>query len=127
MNNGAPFESYQEALDYLGNKTDRPCNWRYGSPRSTRVVKTDNGVGIKYHNTVVVEYTESGIVLNTGGWQTVTTKKRINDCLLALGPNTRRVYQKNHLWYYGSGLFFEGMTIGYDGWVTLPDWAYPEK
>ena len=89
-------ENYNDAVLYLGKKTDRP----YGAGRATRVVKTDSGVGIKYHRTVVVEYTEAGIVLNTGGWSTVTTKERMNTALSNLDCGMHiSVFQDHGVWY----------------------------
>ncbi len=45
------------------------------------------GVAIKYHKTKVVSiYADGHIYINTGGWSTVTTQKRINNALAGLFP-----------------------------------------
>jgi hypothetical protein len=70
-------------------------------------------VGIRYHWTTVVLLTPDGVMtLNTGGWRTPTTKKRINEYL----PFGYRVFQKDYKWFLSlpSGEFapFEdGMKI----------------
>ena len=40
---------------------------------------TDNGINyLVYHKTAVVKDTINEIILNSGGWETKTTKDRIN-------------------------------------------------
>lgn len=60
---------------------------------------------VRYHLTDVLTCKPDGtVVVTTGGWETVTTKARINDYLLACLPNnTQRcpqIYQKNRQWYW---------------------------
>lgn len=51
---------------------------------NTHLVRMDDGVGIVYHHTPVVEYGRNGgIWLNFGGWPTSTTRDRMNQCLPA--------------------------------------------
>lgn len=91
--------TYAQFDEYLGEKWDRPVPKNFGSPRSTRIVRCWNGdIAIKYHATNVVCLSPSGTyTVNTGGWYSVTTKRRIN----TFSPIT--VYQKNWTWYYGNG------------------------
>lgn len=72
---------YEEAMDCLRHARDTYA----GRPlqNNTRLVPCMVGdvecVGVKLHNTVVVAYLPNGdVVLNSGGWQTVTTQARIN-------------------------------------------------
>ena len=52
-------------------------------------------IGVRLHSTYIVKFWPDGqVTLHTGGWQTVTTKDRINEFI------TGRVYQKNHEWFY---------------------------
>jgi len=104
------FGSYDNAINFMGRKTDRP----YGHGRATRIIRTDNGVGVRYHNTIVVEYLPNGIRLNSGGYRTMTTKSRINDALDCI-PDVGRVFQNRGIWYLMSTVFFDGMIVGYDG------------
>jgi len=42
------------------------------------VIRDDGGYGIRLHETEVIIHYPSSIILDSGGWQTVTTKARIN-------------------------------------------------
>jgi hypothetical protein len=49
-------------------------------------IYTENGITyVKYHNTNVVTFSKNEIVLNTGGWSTVTTKLRMNQAAHQFG------------------------------------------
>lgn len=79
---------------------------------NTKLVKVDdNTFGVKLHATnVVLIHRDGTYTLNTGGWQTVTTKDRLNKYSPA------SVYQKNRLWYVADGhRFAEGMKIDAHG------------
>ena len=56
------------------------------------VVRGDGGYGIRLHDTEVVIHYEDRIVLDSGGYKTVTTKSRMNDY------SPHMIYQKNHVW-----------------------------
>lgn len=90
---------------------------------NTFLVPRDNDVAVKLHNTDVLTFCADGrIILNTGGWRTVTTKARINEYL----PSGWRVYSERGKWIlhsgsWGSGVkydFAEGITINLDGAVS---------
>ena len=71
----------------------------------------DGSVGITLHSTIVVRIHEDGTyTLSNGGWQTATTKDRINQY------SPYKVYQRNHTWYVHKGEkvfpFYSGMVIG---------------
>lgn len=51
------------------------------------------------------------IILNTGGWQTIITKTRIND-LLPIGY----IYQKAGVWYYDNN---NGSIVRYFDWIEI--------
>lgn len=66
---------------------------------STNVFTDDDGyTKVIYHNTCVVKFNEDWIILNTGGWNTPTTKRRMNQA-----SNQFRldylVYQQDGEWY----------------------------
>ena len=66
---------------------------------TTRTTYEDGTIEIQYHNTVVAKRTPTGdVVLNSGGWRTPTTKKRINAALFEWACGWR-VYQTNFQWY----------------------------
>lgn len=68
--------------------------------RGTSFRRDKNGtLTVQYHQTVVVTAKEDGtIILDTGGWHTVTTKTRMNQAAnqFGLGFNVR---QKDYQWY----------------------------
>lgn len=76
---------------------------------NTYLVKIDEEtIGVKLHATIVVKIHKNGAyTLNSDGWQTVTTKQRINEyCPI-------QVYQKRFRWYVGTEEhpFFDGIVV----------------
>ena len=55
---------------------------------------------VRLHSTDIVDVdaTDNTITLNTGGWNTVTTKERMNAVLRAF-DSPYRVYQRDFQWY----------------------------
>tara|TARA_R100001530_G_C4220523_1_gene129808 strand:- start:43 stop:426 length:384 start_codon:yes stop_codon:yes gene_type:complete len=84
-----------------------------GSHKTT--VATDDGfTRVTYHQTAVVKFNHNEIILNSGGWETVTTKSRMNQTSNQFDLGFR-VYQKDYEWFveccgkiYD---FFDGMRI----------------
>jgi hypothetical protein len=65
-------------------------------------IEHDGSVAIELHGTKVVTIYPNGLYkLNSGGYQTHTTKKRINQY------SPVRVYQKNFEWFLSDGTPFE--------------------
>lgn len=77
---------------------------------ATKVEQIADLLKIKYHNTVVVEASDSHIILRTGGWKTNTTKTRMNQASnqFELGY---QVYQKNFDWF----VTYKGETHEFNG------------
>lgn len=81
--------------------------------------KENNNIAIKLHQTDIIVITpRDSIILNTGGWMTVTTKERMNTF-------TRRgisVWQENKIWYLVVDQeqynFADGITITRNGKVS---------
>lgn len=95
--------TFDQALEKLGNRNRRKVD------HNTYLERTDNNtVGVVLHGTCVVEFHRSGsIILNAGGWRTVTTKSRINDY------SPMRVNQRDYAWYLADGREFEnGIDVG---------------
>lgn len=63
-----------------------------------------NGTFVRYHNTVVVEFTPEKIRLNSGGWRTATTKLRMNQTSNQFGLGFS-VFQHKRRWYVDIGVF----------------------
>lgn len=103
------FEKVKEA--YLARGKEKGAG-----KTSTKVVKTTDGYGIKYHNTVVVEMRpDNSYVFNSGGWMTNTTKARFAQY------SPFYFSQKNGKWFIktpkGDFEFDDGMRISEDGEV----------
>lgn len=75
---------------------------------------------IRLHNTDIITYKKNGsVVLNTDGWQTPTTKERLNRYM---SERHIRIEQKNHKWTVNGVPFVDGIEIRKDG--TIPQkWA----
>jgi len=79
----------------------------------TRVYKDNGADVVRYHQTEVVRASPSQIELNTGGWFSNTTKKRMNEASQELGLGIH-VHQKNFDWFVthkGKDKRFQGNTM----------------
>jgi succinate dehydrogenase/fumarate reductase flavoprotein subunit len=79
---------------------------------ATKVSEDGADTIVKYHNTEVVRFNSKRIVLNTGGYETMTTRRRMNQASnqFDLGYS---VYSKK-----GDTLVdFKGVTIPFNGTV----------
>jgi len=80
------------------------------------VVFTEAGwTRVVYHTTCVVRWNHETIVLDSGGWQTATTKLRMNQAARQFGLGFS-VYQSDYTWFValddGSTIpFVDGMEI----------------
>lgn len=79
---------------YIGNREERNAG------NNTTLHRLDNGdIAVRLHYTDVVIYHSpdsehaNTVTLNSGGWQTVTTKERMNRF------TNVRVYQEDYQWY----------------------------
>lgn len=70
-----------------------------------------------HHNLIAMILPSSGIMtLYDGGWQTVTTKSRLNALLeIAHGGRAHNgIHQKKYVWYIGDHTFESGVTVRLD-------------
>lgn len=74
---------------------------------------------VQYRNTVIVRWNAHGIELNTGGWATVTTKRKMNQASHQFGLGYS-VSQRDHAWYVTTP---QGNEVSFDGRVLLLDRA----
>ena len=87
---------------------------------ATKVLDLSDKMGLKaavrYHDTNIVEFTPDTITLNSGGWQTATTKRRMNETASAYGLDFW-VSQEDFKWWVSVGPdrkpipFSDGMTF----------------
>ena len=76
----------------------------------TYLQRRGNDIAVKFHETDVVTFHPNGqTTLNSGGWQTKTTKERINEF------SPVYVTQDKGIWYVGKSLFTDGMKINRNG------------
>ena len=88
---------------------------------NTEVVSQQDGVSIVYlHGNKIAEIGDDFIKLYDGGWQSNTTKSRINAIMTEHGIAGEGVFQKNYQWFirlYNGTEFFvtefrSGMRLG---------------
>ncbi len=75
-----------------------------GSHKTT-VSTIDGMTTVVYHQTAVVRWNGEKIILNSGGFQSVTTKRRMNQASSQYGLGFR-VYQEDFEWFVD----FQGKT-----------------
>ena len=86
------MENYNEALTVLRGKQKNKQSRKIAN--NTYLIKGDGKISVRLHSTDIITFWHTGnIVLNSGGWKTVTTKARINE----FSPFS--IYQENSIWY----------------------------
>lgn len=105
------MKSFQDALEKLGNRESRKlANNTYLQKRP------DGSIAVRLHATDVVTYKQDGaVVFNSGGWQTPTTKDRINN----FSPVS--IYQDKGIWYVQNGSGNWDKSIVYADGLTYKD------
>ena len=97
----------------IANKTD----W---SSSNTRVEFNDStncsSVFLHGHNIATVDHSTNAVKISSCGWQTNTTKSRLNAILSDVNPSCG-VYQKDWTWYLNDNLgtvpFTSGVEVNY--------------
>jgi hypothetical protein len=80
----------------MNNAISEGTDWKTANTR----VETVEGVSSVYlHNNLIAEITDDSIKLYDGGWQSVTTKSRLNAILSEHGVTGEGVFQKNFEWF----------------------------
>ncbi len=82
--------TYEMAITKLGKRYSRKLQ------NNTYLQKRDNeAIAIRLHDTDIVTLLPNGdTILNSGGWETATTKNRINDYAPGI-----RIFQRDWQWY----------------------------
>jgi len=82
---------------------------------NTEVIACSNVSDVFLHGNLIARIGETWIELFDGGWQTVTTKSRLNAILAEHGLPGEFVFQKNFQWFVqqegGAIPFFSGMRL----------------
>ena len=89
-------------------------NWSSGN---TSVISTKEEMKVFLHGNHIATLDKAtmDLFIFDGGWQSVTTKSRLNALLKEFRPD-RQVFQKNWQWFVSDFLgmaepFFSGMTV----------------
>ena len=86
---------------------------RVGTHR-TNIVMLQGLTSVVYHSTAVVQFDSDKIILNSGGWETATTKSRMNQASHQYGLGFE-VYQVDFTWYVD----YKGETIPFTDGLIL--------
>ena len=93
-------EEYESRIGYQSGKYEG-----VRLENNTRLVKRGSSYGVKLHNTcVVVLHPDGSSEIRTGGWNTSTTKNRINK----YSPHAS-IVQVDYGWYIGGGPGYGGV------------------
>lgn len=71
---------------------------KLGTTATSLWVSSDGWTRVKYHDTVVIKWNKTEIILDSGGWRTVTTKLRMNQASAQFGLRIQ-VYQAGGYWF----------------------------
>lgn len=86
----------------------------------TSVYRSDGYTCVKYHDTEVVKFSHDKIILESGGWRTLTTKTRMNQASNQYDLGYL-VYQSNFDWYVDyngeTWEFYDGMELERVRWL----------
>lgn len=117
VNLACRFIDYESLDEELGNKSVKKIGY------NTVIRRIDDfTIGVRYHSTDILKVDPTNIVkVNHGGFDTPTTKDRLNQFLNCLNV---RIYQKNYTWYIvGDNDTFEfvnGIEIHPGGYIVTP-------
>ena len=82
----------------MNNAIQNSVDWQSGNT-SVHFNEADNVSVVRLHGNKIAEVGDTFIRLFDGGWQTNTTKSRLNAILEAHGDDGDRVFQKNFDWF----------------------------
>ena len=95
---------------------DAITNERDWHKDNTSVINIDGVSEVRLHGNLIAKVADTWIQLFDGGWQTNTTKSRLNAILTAHGTGVEGVFQKNWNWFIstnqGTVEFENGMVLG---------------
>jgi hypothetical protein len=101
--------TYDEARETLKGRESRTI------ANNTTLADLGDCIGLRLHSTYVVRfYADGRISLHTGGWQTVTTKDRLNKVIRAHGWN---LYAERRVWYVAHR---DGRRFEFEDGFTIP-------
>ena len=124
MNNA--MKLFGALMEQLGDKSSVPFKAKGGKwPNHNRLVvkgntvivkESDKSITVGFHHTAIFNIDVNGVItLNSGGYHTTTTKRRLNE-IARLGQygydSVFSVHQKDYNWYVNGDIPFEdGMKL----------------
>lgn len=102
------IRSFEDVEAILGGR-----DYRKVGNNTYLIRRDDEEIALRLHATDILTFCPDRVIYNTGGWETVTTKARLN----AWGP--LYIFQRDWEWFTtidGEVVPFEDYTtVGYDG------------
>jgi len=86
---------------------------------ATRIYDDEGGTSVQYHATVVVHFTEHAVTLDSGGWETVTTKRRMNQASNEFNLGFQ-VYSQRREWFVSFWNGSEWMRLPFEDGMEIP-------
>ena len=100
---------YKEAINLIKNRSSKKL------ANNTYLLKDGVNFVIRLHETNIVTITpKNHYILNNGGWQTMTTKDRMNRYLPC------NIWQEKGLWYLSGSLYYNNMELNSKGNPVKP-------
>ena len=83
---------------------------------NTQVINNNGVSEVFLHNNLIARVGDTFLQLFDGGWQSTTTKARLNALLQAHGNGGECVFQKNFEWFFSDS---NGNTIPFESGMIL--------
>jgi len=100
--------TYQELNSQLQGRNQESKKYA----NNTYIQRRGENIAMLYHDTdVVTWYPDGDVILDSGGWHTITTKERIN---WAIEPEYR-LTQQDRIWRVNGARYQDGMVIKTNG------------
>ena len=96
----------------MNKAVQNATDWKSGN---TRVEKTIDSSRVYLHGNLIAEVGEDFITLFDGGWQTTTTKSRLNALMAEFCSPGECVFQKAYQWFIKAN----GVTVPFQSGMTL--------
>jgi hypothetical protein len=86
------------------------------SSYKTTIGSTADGIAVRYCSTDIVVFNDRTVTLNSGGWRTATTKRKMqqasNQFRLGFG-----IWQEDYCWYVSR---YQGDKVPFEDGMTFP-------
>ena len=103
----------RQMCDAIRNEKD----WQSGNTRVTNFYSDDKQhvvTSVFLHDNMIAEVTDTDVTIYDGGWQSVTTKSRLNAICSTFCIDGEGVFQKNFEWFVHKFVGQHGVTKVYN-------------